>query len=339
MFLAVSLRLVFGLRWLRLESRGDLMEWLNIKTSDLHAPEFIGSDPKQRATWLSVICYCVEQENYGKIENSREWKCRRWQQTCGVTLKEVWNAPMLLTWNQNDLHVWKYPTDKQKLVQEKRVTAQINGQKGGRPRNEPETNIETNVGLQTKPRLEPISESGREGKGSGIEGNGKELPPNPQRGNGAKAKESRLPTSDAAKRLSLLFHRRLTTEWDEKEIKAFKKSAPFDLQELELVCRYTESERKRGESGMHRRDLVTLLNNVKTEQDRAREWAIRNPKTAKAHGLNGNGQHKPAEAEPSDFRGWLAVAYPKAPQTMPWGEIPHDIRTKYIDYKNEPVKI
>lgn len=303
----------------------NFMEWLNIKISSLRAPEYIGSDPRQRATWLNVICYCVEQENSGVIENARAWKDRRWQQTCGVTSREVSNSEPLLIWIGDNLEVWNFPKETQQLIQRKRLVAMENGKLGGRPPSKTITNQEPTLVIVEK----PISESVMEGKGSGI---GKE-PPNPQRGNGAKAKESMLPTTEPSKRIALLYHRRLTTSWDEKDIKAFKKIGLIDIQELELVCRYTEAERKKGEQGMHRRDLVTFCNNFSTEMDRAQEWAIRNPKTAKAQGVNGNGHKPPQEAEPDTFRPWLASTYPRVDQNKPWGEIPDDIKKQFMEVK------
>jgi hypothetical protein len=68
------------------------MKWLNIYLPDLHSAPYIGSEPRERAAWLSVLGYCAEQENGGRIANCRGWKDRQWQQTCGVTLKEVQSA-------------------------------------------------------------------------------------------------------------------------------------------------------------------------------------------------------------------------------------------------------
>jgi hypothetical protein len=64
------------------------MIYLNLKTSTLRAPEYIGSEPTARATWLN-LCYCCEQENGGTIDGCAQWKDRQWQQTAGVTLAEV----------------------------------------------------------------------------------------------------------------------------------------------------------------------------------------------------------------------------------------------------------
>ena len=89
------------------------MNWINIQTATLRSPQFIGSDPTARGTWLAVLGYCYEQENGGKILGCIGWKDRQWQQTCGVMLSEVEGASLLLEWKGNDLVVWSYPKDKQ----------------------------------------------------------------------------------------------------------------------------------------------------------------------------------------------------------------------------------
>ena len=43
------------------------MNWLNLRTETLHAPNYIGSDPTRRATWLSLMLWCAQQENGGII--------------------------------------------------------------------------------------------------------------------------------------------------------------------------------------------------------------------------------------------------------------------------------
>lgn len=127
---------------------------------------------------------------------------------------------------------------------------------------------------------------GREGKGR----EGKEIPPTPL------SPEPELETlalevvadappggskSLAMIRLELLFKRKPSTKWSEKEIKAFKK-IDLDLEELDLVCRYYAATII--ESGtvkdIRRRDLQTLLNNWTGEVDRARAYLDGKPRFA-----------------------------------------------------------
>lgn len=86
-------------------------------------------------------------------------------------------------------------------------------------------------------------------------------------------KSKNLPTSDTAKRIATLFRRKLTKEWDEKEVKALRKLMPIDPEELDLIGTYYAAERDKGKEGRHRRDMVTFLNNFRGEVDRAHEAA------------------------------------------------------------------
>lgn len=90
---------------------------------------------------------------------------------------------------------------------------------------------------------------------------------------------SSIPTTDAAKRIGILFRRRPTTPWDEKEVKQFRRLAKIrcfeDLTDLALVERFYFSERKKrakGQKGYDRRSLITFLNNFTGEVDKAKDW-------------------------------------------------------------------
>lgn len=84
------------------------------------------------------------------------------------------------------------------------------------------------------------------------------------------------PTTEPAQRIAIMFNRRLTTPWSDKEIKAYRilvKDRCFTkLDDLGLLERYYAFERRKGDKGFHRRDLPTFLNNYRGELDRARYW-------------------------------------------------------------------
>lgn len=88
-----------------------------------------------------------------------------------------------------------------------------------------------------------------------------------------------LPTTEPAKRIAMLFNRRLTTPWSSKEIAAYKQLVIdrlfLSLTDLDMIERYYAFERRKGEKGIQRRDLSTFLNNYRSETDRAREWNAR----------------------------------------------------------------
>ncbi len=82
------------------------------------------------------------------------------------------------------------------------------------------------------------------------------------------------PSTDRAKRISMLFKRRLDTHWSEKEVKRYRqliKDQVMSDSALELISRYYVYQRKK-ENGIHRRDLYTFLNNFAGELDRAQAW-------------------------------------------------------------------
>ncbi len=111
------------------------MIYLNIKTITLRAPEYVGCDPTQRATWLNLLAHCCEQENGGRIEGCGEWKDRQWQQTLGVTLEEVRQDCGLWKWDGNSIQIAFYPLDREQEVVAKREA----GKRGGMVRSEVKT--------------------------------------------------------------------------------------------------------------------------------------------------------------------------------------------------------
>lgn len=137
-----------------------VMNWLNIETRTLHDPAYIGSEPKARATWLNVILWCASQENGGIIDGAANWKCRQWQQTCGVTKREVEQAKNLLSIEGESVVVWNYPLSKQAEVQAKRQAGRQGGLLSGASRASSKSEAE----LQAKGQA-VLERKGKEGKG------------------------------------------------------------------------------------------------------------------------------------------------------------------------------
>lgn len=100
------------------------MHWINISCASIDAPEFMGSEPIDRATWLCLLRYCVGMENSGRIVACRDWPDRQWQQTAGVTKAEIERGSKLWEWEGKNLIVWAYPIEQQRAQEAKR--------KGGR---------------------------------------------------------------------------------------------------------------------------------------------------------------------------------------------------------------
>jgi hypothetical protein len=155
------------------------MEYLNLLVAVTRTPEYVGCDPTQRGTWLNLSAFCAMVENGGVIEGCRSWKCRRCQQTLGVTRAEMLTDCELWWFDGNDLHVAFYPVEQEAKVIAKRGVARTNGRKGGRPRKtEIGSDKETHGKPKSVPTLEPISEPISEPKSESVmegkvkEGNG-----------------------------------------------------------------------------------------------------------------------------------------------------------------------
>ena len=104
------------------------MKYLSIDLSTLRSPEYIGSTPTERGTWLSVLGYCADQENGGRIVGAMTWKDRQWQQVCGVTLREVRTATRLLMIEGEDVIVFDYPLYLEEEIRKRRVSGRVGGQ-------------------------------------------------------------------------------------------------------------------------------------------------------------------------------------------------------------------
>ena len=130
------------------------MEFINIPTALFSSPEYIGAEPIQRATWISLLAWCCEQENGGIIEGCRSWGMRRWMQTCGVTDQEINEENELYHFDGDNLIVFGYPHEIQETLKTKRKTARENGKLGGRPK---KTHVETDIGTDVETEEKPTS--------------------------------------------------------------------------------------------------------------------------------------------------------------------------------------
>jgi hypothetical protein len=144
------------------------VHWLNLAVRILHSPEYIGSEPIARATWLSLLLWCAEQENGGRVRGAMSWSDRQWQQTCGITVEELRSAGCLVIIDGDDVVVWGYPADKEAEVQAKREAGRIGGLRSGEARAKDRC-----VSASTNPRSTPSSSASTERKGIGKEEDGR----------------------------------------------------------------------------------------------------------------------------------------------------------------------
>lgn len=88
-----------------------------------------------------------------------------------------------------------------------------------------------------------------------------------------KPKKDNLPTTEESKAIADLFSRRHSTEWSDREIKLFRdarKKGLLTMENITILTAYYGAERRKGDEGIHRRDLGTFLANITGELDRAR---------------------------------------------------------------------
>lgn len=164
------------------------MDWLNLHVSVLDSPEFLGADPVDRATWLCLLRYCIGQENDGLIVGAGDWNDRRWQQVVRITKREATRSCELWKFEDGNLIVWNYPSDKQRLVQTRRDAGRLggaakteaktqasaeNGARGGRPENPSKTQANTEATTQRNRKWKGNRKENRKGKGNG---NGDDVP-------------------------------------------------------------------------------------------------------------------------------------------------------------------
>lgn len=142
------------------------MNWLNIHTDTLRSEEYLGADPVERATWLSLLGWCATQENGGLIKDAIEWKDRKWQQVCGITKAEVETESELYAFIKRDLLVRYYPGDSEAAVIAKRLA----GKKGGRPRKDLKTGGKKPHGLENENHDPQVSKREAETKGKERKG-------------------------------------------------------------------------------------------------------------------------------------------------------------------------
>lgn len=258
------------------------MNWINLRVETLRAPEYLGSDPVCRATWLNVLAYCCHQENGGRIKNARNWNDRQWQQTCGVLAEEVAHAVQLFQWDGTDVLVWMYPLDKEKEVKMKSKagleTAEKRWGKKKKP-NRVKGNSATDgatSSVNSSATNSASSSPDAEGKGKEVERNEKEQPPTPSSPPATGRKEKRkdtTPTTPQALRVAAIFGRRPTTVWTGDEIEKYRKIGPIEEDDLALVeAFYSAPDDNPDKPLYHRTTLEVFLNNFQGEMDKARKW-------------------------------------------------------------------
>lgn len=147
------------------------MEWLNLSVTKMATPELRRSTMQERGVWLTLLVYCVQQENGGLIADAAAWNDFECVQVLGVRREDIDGAHMLWKTEGRDIVVSGYPHEKHREVEAKRKA----GRKGNRMRWSEAKSCESHSDSQSDTHSESESESGKgKGKRKEREGNRKE---------------------------------------------------------------------------------------------------------------------------------------------------------------------
>jgi hypothetical protein len=142
------------------------MEWINLHLSSLRSPEYVGSSPAERGTWLSVLGYGCTIECGGRLDGAALWKDRQWQQSCGVTLREVKSAWRLLRFDGDDVIINGYPLSKEKHVKQARGVGMAGAMARWKKR-DGNPNAERHAENMPNGNAKPMPNANAEGEGKG----------------------------------------------------------------------------------------------------------------------------------------------------------------------------
>lgn len=126
------------------------MNHLNIETSVLLSHDFLRIEPVERAIWLALLAYCVQQENGGVLKGAEGWKDFDWWMR-GIDPGTVPDSPTLWSFEDGDLHLHHYPIRNENWVKMSRA----GGAKGGRPKKHAKKE-NPEVSGKDKPTQKPI---------------------------------------------------------------------------------------------------------------------------------------------------------------------------------------
>ena len=279
------------------------MEWINLHSSVLGAPEFLLSTETERGTWLCLLGYCCTQENGGKIVGAKGWPAAAWPQICRVASKSVTRASALWAWDGEDLVLRYYPIEKETEVQAKREAARSGGLRSGEARRKQGFNSASTGGeAKTKHSFNSASTEGKGREGKGKEGeeegaasasaslfslaehtdDSADSSPSKRAQKGPKTPEE-CPEPMRFRMLAIgdLVHRRASTPWKADELAELRNQRLDALADEEFAAdlaalgAYYGLPLEAGED-YRRRELITLLRNwpddVAKARMRAKEW-------------------------------------------------------------------
>lgn len=150
------------------------MYWINLHSSTLDSPEFVGAEPHQRSTWICLLRFCCGQENAGRISGAASWSDRRWQQLVRITLKEIRSRSELWRFDGEDLLVNFYPIKKENEIKAKRKAGQETVAKRWETQQTPHRSADSSANSSAISSTPKEQDTEGERKGKGKEGEGEE---------------------------------------------------------------------------------------------------------------------------------------------------------------------
>ena len=248
------------------------MKWINIEVKTLRSAEYISADPEQRATWLTLLGYCCEQENGGIIENAENLSERFWT-LLGITRKEALNVCSLWTIRNSTIYVWDYPHKKVLEVQQRRDAGRAGGLKRADnvKNKEVEEKQETPAPSSASSTFQGVLKHSFNGIGIGI-GIGREKRNEKENKNENKNKKEKDKKENEIKfRIGRIFRRRENSQWSQAELKSLQ--AIDNVEEnLEIIEKFYALTEMKTQPLYRRTALGTLLNNWQSEADKARNY-------------------------------------------------------------------
>ena len=162
------------------------MNYINIQTTVLRHDAMTDATSAQKGVWLTLMGYCVEQENGGRIRGVFAWNEIKVAKALGVAKTELLEASPLWKQKGDDLELEFYPREKQRIVQSKRKSAHAAAIARWANRATTDTSSDVSEESDSPSDNGCVLESDN-GMRKGMEGNGREekekgIPPLPPKG-------------------------------------------------------------------------------------------------------------------------------------------------------------
>jgi hypothetical protein len=118
------------------------MEYAKLQLRDTRGPEWRLASMHARGAAVSVLAYCADRENGGRIDGAADWTADHWRDVVGVKPADVERAvdAHLCSWHEGALVCHLYDMRGERALEVKRAQAEHgrkgaeHGHKGGRPR-------------------------------------------------------------------------------------------------------------------------------------------------------------------------------------------------------------